>query len=37
MIREERFPALQLGGRGSPVRIDSAELDAWLYGSPEAA
>jgi excisionase family DNA binding protein len=31
MIREGRLPALQLGGRGAPLRVDRAELDAWLY------
>ena len=31
-IREGALPALQLGGRRSPVRIVAGELDAWLYG-----
>jgi excisionase family DNA binding protein len=35
MIREGRLPAVQLGGHGSPLRIDRAELQAWLYREPE--
>jgi hypothetical protein len=26
------LPTLQLGGRGSALRVDEAELDRWLYG-----
>jgi excisionase family DNA binding protein len=29
-IGRRELPALQLGGRGAGIRIDSAELDAWL-------
>jgi excisionase family DNA binding protein len=35
MIRQGRLPAVQLGGRGAPLRVDRAELEAWLYGEPE--
>jgi excisionase family DNA binding protein len=31
-IRYGRLPAVQLGGRGSAVRIDERALNAWLYG-----
>jgi excisionase family DNA binding protein len=30
-IDEGRVPAVQLGGRGAPLRIPEDELDAWLY------
>jgi excisionase family DNA binding protein len=30
-IEEGRLPAVQLGGRGSPLRILEGELEAWLY------
>jgi excisionase family DNA binding protein len=29
-IEEGRLPAVQLGGRGAPLRIPEAELDEWL-------
>jgi excisionase family DNA binding protein len=25
--------AVQLGGRGAPLRVDERELQVWLYGS----
>jgi excisionase family DNA binding protein len=28
------IPALQLGGRRSPIRVDERELEAWLYLEP---
>jgi excisionase family DNA binding protein len=31
MIAEGRIPAIQLGGRGTSIRIDEAELERWLY------
>lgn len=31
-IEAGQLPAVQLGGRGSAVRIDERELAAWLYG-----
>jgi excisionase family DNA binding protein len=31
MITDGRIPAVQLGGPGTSIRIDPAELDAWLY------
>ena len=30
MIREGRLPAVQLGGRGAPVRVSVRELEQWL-------
>ena len=30
-VRAGEIPALQLGGRHSPIRVDARELDAWLY------
>jgi excisionase family DNA binding protein len=37
LVQTGGLPALQLRGRGSTVRIDERELDAWLYeqGWPE--
>src|SRR5918999_424680 len=32
MVYDGRLPTLQLGGRGSALRVDAAELDRWLYG-----
>jgi excisionase family DNA binding protein len=29
-VVEGRLPAVQLGGRGAPLRIPSAELERWL-------
>jgi excisionase family DNA binding protein len=37
MIRDGRMPAMQLGGPGTAVRVDAAELERWLHGPPEAA
>jgi excisionase family DNA binding protein len=31
-IASGELPALRLGGRRSPLRVDAAELQAWLYG-----
>jgi hypothetical protein len=31
MIYEGRLPALQLGGPGTSVRIDTGELEGWLF------
>jgi excisionase family DNA binding protein len=36
-IAAGELPALGLGGRRSPVRIDEAELEAWLYAAPQEA
>jgi excisionase family DNA binding protein len=33
-IARGEIPAVQLGGRGSSLRIDERELEAWLYGRP---
>jgi excisionase family DNA binding protein len=32
-IAAGELPAVQLGGPGTPLRVDERELDAWLYGS----
>jgi len=32
LIRRGELSAVQLGGKGSAVRIPVDELDAWLYG-----
>ncbi len=32
MVYDGRLPTLQLGGRGSALRVDEAELEQWLYG-----
>jgi excisionase family DNA binding protein len=37
MIRQQRLPAVQLGGPGTSVRIPADELEAWLYGSEAVA
>jgi excisionase family DNA binding protein len=38
LIERDELPSLQLGAqRGAPVRIDEAELLAWLYGDLGAA
>src|SRR5215208_3603283 len=29
-VGEGRLPAVQLGGRGAPIRIPAAELERWL-------
>jgi len=31
-IARGELPAVQLGGRGSSIRIDERELERWLYG-----
>jgi excisionase family DNA binding protein len=31
LIRDRGLPALQFGGPGSSVRIDTAELERWLH------
>jgi excisionase family DNA binding protein len=33
-ISSGRLPAVQLGGPGTPLRVDELELHAWLYGTP---
>jgi excisionase family DNA binding protein len=33
-IREGQLPAARLGGRGSPVRVPRAGLQAWLWSQP---
>jgi len=35
MIADGRLPAVQLGGRGTSIRVDSDELAAFLFGLPE--
>ncbi|HEV2590294.1 MAG TPA: helix-turn-helix domain-containing protein [Gaiellaceae bacterium] len=30
-IRTGEIPAVQLGGKGFPIRVDAEELDAWMY------
>jgi excisionase family DNA binding protein len=32
-IREGELPAIQLGGRGSHIRIPRRALDAWLWSA----
>jgi excisionase family DNA binding protein len=36
MIRQQRLPAVQIGGPGTSVRIPADELEQWLYGQQEA-
>ena len=31
-IASGELPAVQLGGRGAPVRVDERDLQRWLYG-----
>jgi excisionase family DNA binding protein len=31
MVYDGRLPAVRLGGRGAPLRVDEAELERWLY------
>jgi len=31
MIADGRLPALQLGGPGTSIRVDSSALESWLY------
>jgi excisionase family DNA binding protein len=33
-IEEGRLPAVQLGGRGAPLRIDPVELEVRLFAPP---
>jgi excisionase family DNA binding protein len=32
-VAEGRLPAVQLGGRGSPLRVPTGELEEWLAAS----
>jgi excisionase family DNA binding protein len=32
-----QLPALRIGERGAPLRVDETELETWLYGPGEAA
>lgn len=34
LIARGELPALQLGGKGSTIRIDRDELERWLYSAP---
>lgn len=34
-ISDGRIPAVQLGGRGKPLRIPLNELTNWVYSTPE--
>jgi excisionase family DNA binding protein len=34
-IRRGELPAVQLGRKGTSIRVASDELDAFLYGLPE--
>jgi excisionase family DNA binding protein len=34
-IRRGEIPAIQVGGKYLPIRIDERELRAWLYSDPE--
>jgi excisionase family DNA binding protein len=36
-IAAGQSPAVQLGGRRSPVRVPLNELQRWLYGTPDEA
>jgi excisionase family DNA binding protein len=36
-IRRGQLPAYQLGGKGSAIRVDPAELERWLQSPPGAA
>jgi excisionase family DNA binding protein len=36
-VRDGSIPAVQLGGRRAPLRIDERELEAWVYGPPQEA
>jgi len=33
-IASGELPAVQLGGPGTPLRVDERELEAWVYGTP---
>jgi excisionase family DNA binding protein len=34
-IANGQIPALQLGGKGTPVRVPADELEAWLESGPQ--
>jgi excisionase family DNA binding protein len=36
-IKCRELPAIQLGGKRSALRVDAAELEAWLYEPEEPA
>lgn len=36
-VRRGEVPAIQLGGRGTSIRIDERELERWLYSRPGEA
>jgi excisionase family DNA binding protein len=36
-IRRGEIPARQLGGPGTAIRVDAAELEAWLDSDPLGA
>jgi excisionase family DNA binding protein len=36
-IERGEIPAVQLGGKGSAVRVDERDLDRWLYQDPAQA
>jgi excisionase family DNA binding protein len=36
-IWEGQLPALRIGENVGPLRVDEAELEAWLYSNPERA
>jgi excisionase family DNA binding protein len=35
-VASGRLPAVQLGGPGTPLRIDEAEFQSWLFGQSPA-
>src|SRR6266511_1176838 len=35
MIAEGRIPAVQLGGRGTSIRVPEAELERWLFADDD--
>ena len=34
-IAEGEIPAVQLGGKGSAIRVDQRELESWIYHGQE--
>jgi excisionase family DNA binding protein len=36
-IERGEIPAVRLGHKGASIRIDEAELEAWLYGPGDVA
>jgi len=36
-IRAGRIPAVQLGGKGSAIRVDERDLERFVYGPGDAA